>query len=249
MDCCATRLRCSVNDPSLVDDRVLRATGASGIVHRGNGVQIIYGPRVTIIKSDLDDYLSRVISDEFEDNISQSVQNEPEDNISDVARNNPEKDKPEKQSEIIIYSPITGQTADITAAPDEAFAQKMMGDGVVIMPKEPYVYAPTEGTVTFVFDTKHAIGFETDSGISLLIHVGIDTVKLNGVGFTVVVENGQRVKAGDLLMELDLVYLKEHATSVVTPVVCTELTENQHIRLLTQASVKAGDPLFAVETK
>lgn len=110
-----------------------------------------------------------VISDEFEDNISQSVQNEPEDNISDVARNNPEKDKPEKQSEIIIYSPITGQTADITAAPDEAFAQKMMGDGVVIMPKEPYVYAPTEGTVTFVFDTKHAIGFETDSGISLLI--------------------------------------------------------------------------------
>lgn len=249
VDCCATRLRCSVNDPSLVDDRVLRATGASGIVHRGNGVQIIYGPRVTIIKSDLDDYLSRVISDEFEDNISQSVQNEPEDNISDVARNNPEKDKPEKQSEIIIYSPITGQTADITAAPDEAFAQKMMGDGVVIMPKEPYVYAPTEGTVTFVFDTKHAIGFETDSGISLLIHVGIDTVKLNGVGFTVVVENGQRVKAGDLLMELDLVYLKEHATSVVTPVVCTELTENQHIRLLTQASVKAGDPLFAVETK
>ena len=249
VDCCATRLRCSVNDPSLVDDRVLRATGASGIVHRGNGVQIIYGPRVTIIKSDLDDYLSRVISDEFEDNISQSVQNEPEDNISDVARNNPEKDKPEKQSEIIIYSPITGQTADITAAPDEAFAQKMMGDGVVIMPKEPYVYAPTEGTVTFVFDTKHAIGFETDSGISLLIHVGIDTVKLNGVGFTVVVENGQRVKAGDLLMELDLVYLKEHATSIVTPVVCTELTENQHIRLLTQASVKAGDPLFAVETK
>ena len=124
-----------------------------------------------------------------------------------------------------------------------------MGDGVVIMPKEPYVYAPTDGTVTFVFDTKHAIGFETDSGIGLLIHVGIDTVKLNGAGFTVVVENGQRVKAGDLLMELDLAYLKEHATSVVTPVVCTELTENQHICLLTQASVKAGDPLFAVETK
>ena len=266
VDCCATRLRCSVNDPSLVDDRVLRATGASGIVHRGNGVQIIYGPRVTIIKSDLEDYLSRVISDEFEDNIpqtvqnefetdiSQSVQNEPEDNISDAAPNNAEKDKPEKQEEAgktesIIYSPMTGQAADITEAPDEAFAQKMMGDGVVIMPKEPYVYAPTDGTVTFVFDTKHAIGFETDSGIGLLIHVGIDTVKLNGVGFTVVVENGQRVKAGDLLMELDLAYLKEHAPSVVTPVVCTELTENQHIRLLTQASVKAGDPLFAVETK
>ena len=213
VDCCATRLRCSVNDPSLVDDKVLKATGASGVVHRGNGVQIIYGPRVTVIKSDLEDYLSRAIS------------------------------------EIIIYSPMTGQAADITEAPDEAFAQKMMGDGAVVTPKEPYVYAPTDGTVTFVFDTKHAIGFETDSGISLLIHVGIDTVKLNGAGFTVLVENGQRVKAGDLLMELDLSYLKEHAPSIVTPVICTELAENQHIRLLTQASVKAGDPLFAIETK
>ena len=213
VDCCATRLRCSVNDPSLVDDKVLKATGASGVVHRGNGVQIIYGPRVTVIKSDLEDYLSRAIS------------------------------------EIIIYSPMTGQAADITEAPDEAFAQKMMGDGAVVTPKEPYVYAPTDGTVTFVFDTKHAIGFETDSGISLLIHVGIDTVKLNGAGFTVLVENGQRVKAGDLLMELDLSYLKEHAPSIVTPVICTELAENQHIRLLTQVSVKAGDPLFAIETK
>ena len=244
VDCCATRLRCSVNDPSLVDDKVLKATGASGVVHRGNGVQIIYGPRVTVIKSDLEDYLSKAISDEFEADISQTVQNDPEANISDAAQ-----DKPEKQAEIIIYSPITGQTADITAAPDEAFAQKMMGDGAVVTPKEPYVYAPTDGTVTFVFDTRHAIGFETDSGISLLIHVGIDTVKLEGAGFTVVVDNGQRVKAGDLLMELDLTYLKEHAPSIVTPVVCTELAENQHIRMLTQASVKAGDPLFAVETK
>ena len=271
VDCCATRLRCSVNDPSLVDDKVLKATGASGVVHRGNGVQIIYGPRVTVIKSDLEDYLSKAIPDELEADIPQTVQNEPQGNISDAARNeleenisdaaqdNQGKGKQEKQEkqeeaektghEIIIYSPITGQAADITAAPDEAFAQKMMGDGAVVTPKEPYVYAPTDGTVTFVFDTKHAIGFETDSGISLLIHVGIDTVKLEGAGFTVVVDNGQRVKAGDLLMELDLAYLKEHAPSIVTPVVCTELAENQHIRLLTRASVKVGDPLFAVETK
>lgn len=258
VDCCATRLRCSVNDPSLVDDKLLKATGASGVVHRGNGVQIIYGPRVTVIKSDLEDYLSKVISDEFEADISQTVQNEPEANISDAVQDKSEdkmkrrgkqKEVGKTGQEIIIYSPITGQAADITTAPDEAFAQKMMGDGAVVTPKEPYVYAPTDGTVTFVFDTKHAIGFETDSGISLLIHVGIDTVKLNGAGFTVVVENGQRVKAGDLLMELDLAYLKEHAPSIVTPVVCTELAENQHIHLLTQASVKAGDPLFAVETK
>ena len=261
VDCCATRLRCSVNDPSLVDDKLLKATGASGVVHRGNGVQIIYGPRVTVIKSDLEDYLSKEIPDECEADISQTVQNECEADISQTAENEPEanisyavQNTPEKQAEagkpeIIIYSPMTGQAADIEAAPDEAFSQKMMGDGAVVTPNEPYVYAPTDGTVTFVFDTKHAIGFETDAGISLLIHVGIDTVKLNGAGFTVPVENGQRVKAGDLLMELDLAYLKAHAPSVVTPVICTELAENQHIRLLTQASVKAGDPLFAIETK
>ena len=240
VDCCATRLRCTVKDASLVNDGILKATGASGVVHKGLGVQVIYGPNVTVIKSNLEDYLETApdtLETPAEAAETQEVNEQKEEAGQKVV------------DRIVISSPITGVAAELSTAPDEAFAQKMMGDGVVIMPKEPYVYAPTEGTVTFVFDTKHAIGFETDSGISLLIHVGIDTVKLNGVGFTVVVENGQRVKAGDLLMELDLVYLKEHATSVVTPVVCTELTENQHIRLLTQVSVKAGDPLFAVETK
>ena len=240
VDCCATRLRGTVKDASLVNDSVLKATGASGVVHKGLGVQVIYGPNVTVIKSNLEDYLETApdtLETPAEADETQEVNEQKEEAGQKVV------------DRIVISSPITGVAAELSTAPDEAFAQKMMGDGVVIMPKEPYVYAPTEGTVTFVFDTKHAIGFETDSGISLLIHVGIDTVKLNGVGFTVVVENGQRVKAGDLLMELDLVYLKEHATSVVTPVVCTELTENQHIRLLTQVSVKAGDPLFAVETK
>ena len=103
------------------------------------------------------------------------------------------------------------------------------------------------GEVAFVFDTKHAIGFVTDSGVSLLIHVGIDTVKLNGEGFEALVESGQTVKKGDPMLKLDLEYLKTHAPSVTSPVLCTELEENQRIRLLTDGPVKAGDPLFAIE--
>ena len=123
----------------------------------------------------------------------------------------------------------------------------MMGDGAVVTPEDPYVRAPEDGEVAFVFDTKHAIGFVTDSGVSLLIHVGIDTVKLNGEGFEALVESGQTVKKGDPMLKLDLEYLKTHAPSVTSPVLCSELEENQRIRLLTDGPVKAGDPLFAIE--
>ena len=148
---------------------------------------------------------------------------------------------------ITVCSPISGLAADLSTAPDEAFAEKMMGDGAVVTPEDPYVRAPEDGEVAFVFDTKHAIGFVTDSGVSLLIHVGIDTVKLNGEGFEALVESGQTVKKGDPMLKLDLEYLKTHAPSVTSPVLCTELEENQRIRLLTDGPVKAGDPLFAIE--
>ena len=148
---------------------------------------------------------------------------------------------------ITISSPITGLAADLSTAPDEAFAQKMMGDGAVVTPEDPYVRAPEDGEVAFVFDTKHAIGFVTDSGISLLIHVGIDTVKLNGEGFEALVESGQTVKKGEPMLKLDLDYLKEHAPSVTSPVLCTELEDNQRIRLLKDGPVKAGEPLFEIE--
>ena len=98
-----------------------------------------------------------------------------------------------------------------------------------------------------MFETKHAIGFLTDSGISLLLHMGIDTVKLNGEGFRIFVENGQKVKKGDKLMELDLDYLKANAPSIVSPILCTELEDNQKIRLLKEGKIKAGEALFAVD--
>ena len=123
-----------------------------------------------------------------------------------------------------------------------------MGDGAVVTPTEGTVYAPADGEVEFIFDTKHAIGFQTDSGIPMLLHMGIDTVKLEGKGFEILVTEGQKVKKGDPLMKIDIPFLASHAPSLCSPVLCTELEENQRVRLLATGEVKAGDPLFAVDT-
>ena len=238
VDCCATRLRCTVKDAALVNDGVLKATGASGVVHKGQGVQVIYGPNVTVIKSNLEDYLETA-PDTLETPAAEPQVQETE---------APKEEAGQKVVDrIVISSPISGTAADLVTAPDEAFAQKMMGDGAVVTPEDPYVYAPEDGEVAFVFDTKHAIGFITESGISLLIHVGIDTVKLNGKGFEALVESGQEVKKGDPMLKLDLDYLSQNAPSIVSPVLCTELEDNQRIHLLKEGQIKAGEPLFEVE--
>lgn len=238
VDCCATRLRCTIHDASRVNDSILKATGASGVVHKGNGVQVIYGPNVTVIKSNLEDYLEKAPDTYAETEEAGETKQEE-------TKNTETEKKVVKR--IVISSPVTGMAADLGTAPDEAFAQKMMGDGAVVTPEEAFVCAPEDGEVAFVFDTKHAIGYMTDSGISLLIHVGIDTVKLNGEGFEVLVENGQKVKKGQPMLKLDLDYLKANAPSLATPVLCTELEDDQRIHLLKEGPVKAGEPLFEVE--
>lgn len=238
VDCCATRLRCTIHDASRVNDSILKATGASGVVHKGNGMQVIYGPNVTVIKSNLEDYLEKAPDTYAETEEAGETKQEE-------TKNTETEKKVVKR--IVISSPVTGMAADLGTAPDEAFAQKMMGDGAVVTPEEAFVCAPEDGEVAFVFDTKHAIGYMTDSGISLLIHVGIDTVKLNGEGFEVLVENGQKVKKGQPMLKLDLDYLKANAPSLATPVLCTELEDDQRIRLLKEGPVKAGEPLFEVE--
>ena len=123
----------------------------------------------------------------------------------------------------------------------------MRGAGAVVPPVVPIVRGAEEGEVWFVFETKHALDIVTNSGVSLLIHIGIDTVKLNGKGFEVFVQNGQRVKKGDPMLKLDLEYLKKNAPSIVSPILCTELADNQKIRLLKEGKVKAGEALFAVD--
>ena len=239
VDCCATRLRCTVIKPDLVDDALLRSTGASGVIHKGSGIQIVYGPHVTVIKSNLEDYLETAPDVEYtKDNI---------DSMEETKEVQEEHREEKVTKTITVSSPITGMAADLATAPDEAFAGRMMGDGAVVTPQDALITAPEDGEVVFVFDTKHAIGFLTDSGLSMLLHIGIDTVKLEGKGFEVLVENGQKVKKGDPMMRLDLSYLSENAPSLASPVLCTELEDNQKIRLLKEGEIKAGEPLFAVD--
>ncbi len=236
VDCCATRLRCTVFKAELVNDALLKSTGASGVVHKGNGVQIIYGPRVTVIKSNLEDYLETAPNEEYiAGDVKEAAAEQNEGAGTKVVKT------------VIISSPVTGIAADLSEAPDEAFAGRMMGDGAVVTPKDSIVRAPEDGEVCFVFETKHAIGFLTDTGFSLLIHMGIDTVSLNGQGFEVLVENGQKVKKGEPMLKLDLDYLKANAPSLASPVLCTELEENQKVRLLKEGSITAGEELFAVD--
>lgn len=245
VDCCATRLRCTVYRTELVSDSLLKSTGASGVVHKGSGVQIIYGPQVTVIKSNLEDYLDKSLDEEY---LYIDIEMEEETkNQSEEIRE--EKKPPKMVPPIIISSPVKGVAADLSTAPDEAFAGKMMGDGAVVTPVDPIVRAPEDGEVSFVFETKHAIGFLTDSGISLLIHIGIDTVKLNGEGFEAFVGNGQKVRKGEPMLKLNLDYIKENAPSIVSPVICTELKENQKIRLLKEGEIQAGEALFVIEAE
>lgn len=237
VDCCATRLRCTVHDPNLVREGTLKATGASGVVFKGNGVQVIYGPHVTVIKSNLEEYL-------------ETAPNTLEEGIEDTKIEEVKADSTEGLrvvKTVTISSPITGVAAKLEEAPDEVFAGKMLGDGGVITPSDEIVTAPEDGEVGFIFDTKHAIGFITDSGVNMLIHMGIDTVKLNGEGFEVLVEAGQKVKKGTPMLKLDLEYLKANAPSIVSPVICTELEDNQKVRLLKEGQITKGEAVLAVD--
>ncbi|MBQ7833885.1 MAG: PTS transporter subunit EIIC [Lachnospiraceae bacterium] len=276
IDCCATRLRCTVHKAELVDDAFLKDTGASGVIHKGNGVQIIYGPRVTVIKSDLEEYIERFPegedvevrhSDSLEqmsetdgvkkgeqamfgkrDKKEKTYEEKPKNGCSKVIYADPDAQKERRLTKsVVICSPITGVASELSEVPDEAFSKKIVGDGVAITPADGNIYAPEDGEIVFVYDTKHAIGFLSYTGIPLLLHIGIDTVKLNGQGFEVLVENGQKVKKGELLMRVALSYIQANAPSTMSPVILSEMHENQEIRILKTGKVEAGEELFAVD--
>lgn len=215
VDCCATRLRCTVAQADKVNKDLLRVTGASGVIQKGDGVQVVYGPRVTVIKSQLEDYLAG------------SVEN--------------------KERRMVISSPYTGNVVPLEDTPDEAFASGALGKGASVELTGADIAAPEDGTVLFVFNTKHAIGFRTKDGLGMLFHVGIDTVKLGGQGFEVFVKDGDEVKKGDLLMRVDLEYLRANAPSLVSPILCTELDEDIETELLCRGTVHAGEDLFALK--
>ena len=272
VDCCATRLRITVAEPDRVRDELLKQTDSRGIVKKGQGVQVIYGPHVTVIKAKLEEYLETAPNEFAEDALeiqNNSVaetgnsvagntngqnsataqdQSTGTENVDNAAQTSAPVKEEKIRKTAIIYSPVDGIAADLSTAPDEGFAGKMMGDGAVVTPTEGTVYAPADGEVEFIFDTKHAIGFQTDSGIPMLLHMGIDTVKLEGKGFEILVTEGQKVKKGEPMMKLDLEFLSANAPSLTSPILDTEPEDNQRIRLLANGEIKAGEPLFAVET-
>ena len=253
VDCCATRLRITVAQPDRVRDELLKQTDSRGIVKKGQSVQVIYGPHVTVIKAKLEEYLETA-PNEFAEDAQENVLETQNNSVAETENvdNAAQASVPVKEEKIrktaIIYSPVNGIAADLSTAPDEGFAGKMMGDGAVVTPTEGTVYAPADGEVEFIFDTKHAIGFQTDSGIPMLLHMGIDTVKLEGKGFEILVTEGQKVKKGEPMMKLDLEFLSANAPSITSPILDTEVEDNQRIRLLANGEIKSGEPLFAVET-
>lgn len=238
VDCCATRLRCSIADSSLVDEKLLKSTGAVGVIVKGQGIQIIYGPQVTVIKSELEAYLA----EEHEEDTAEAT---------DGAENMGTKVTAETEASVNLaesrniaenvhklYSPFQGVLKPITEAPDEAFASKAMGDGYLVMPENGTVVAPEDGEVMFVFPSKHAIGLKAADGTEYLLHIGVDTVKLNGEGFTVFVSDGQKIKKGEKLMEFDPAYIREHAVSDACIVIFTGLTEGESLSLEGEKQVK-----------
>ena len=238
VDCCTTRLRCTVHKSELVNEALLKQSGASGVIHKGVGVQIIYGPRVTVIKSNLEDYLATAPNEGV---AMDTVTEKQDEKIS-------EKEVPGKViNTIVLSSPITGIAKDLSETPDEVFAGKMMGDGAVVIPTNGNVVAPADAEIAFVFPSKHAIGLRTTDGLELLIHIGIDTVKLEGKGFETFVKDGDKVKKGDKLLSFDLEFIKNNAPSIASPVICTALNDKQKVRLLNSGEIKAGDSLIAID--
>ena len=247
VDCCATRLRCTVVDPDKVKDAVLKQTGPSGIIKKGQGIQIIYGPSVSVIKSNLEEYLAG--APEEEENWEAAEEGAPEETVSQSVEKeeSPEKEPAKKQGPgRILYSPFKGRAASITEAPDEAFAERMMGDGYVVFPSEGIVYAPEDCEISFVFPSKHALGLRTEDGLEYLLHIGVDTVKLEGKGFKVFVQENDKVKKGDKLMEFDIEYIKEHAKSEACIGVFTSLEEGQEIVMKAEGEIEALEEIAEI---
>ncbi|MGN5881758.1 MULTISPECIES: PTS sugar transporter subunit IIA [Staphylococcus] len=152
------------------------------------------------------------------------------------------KDNP-VEKDIEIYAPISGEYVNIEDIPDPVFAQKMMGEGFGINPSEGVVVSPINGKVDNVFPTSHALGLKADNGLELLIHIGLDTVQLNGEGFKVLVESGDTVSVGDPLVEFDLDYISQNAKSVISPIIITNTDQAENI------DIHAQDQLVKNETK
>ncbi|WP_160724820.1 glucose-specific PTS transporter subunit IIBC [Bacillus sp. USDA818B3_A] len=216
LDACITRLRVSVNDIKNVNKDELKRLGAAGVLEVGNNIQAIFGPRSETIKGQMKDIMSgkrpRAAAPE---------QQQTQPTTTDAMQN-------ARQNEVFA-APLKGEIKPITEVPDQVFAGKMMGDGFAIVPSEGMVVSPVNGKIVNLFPTKHALGILSDTGREILIHVGIDTVNLKGQGFETLVAENDIIEQGQPLLKFDINYIKEHATSTITPVVFTNLTEGEKV--------------------
>ncbi|MBX7750335.1 glucose-specific PTS transporter subunit IIBC [Staphylococcus aureus] len=235
LDACITRLRVEVNDKSKVDVPGLKDLGASGVLEVGNNMQAIFGPKSDQIKHEMQQIMNGQVVE------NPTTMEDDKDETVVVA-----EDKSET-SELshIVHAPLTGEVTPLSEVPDQVFSEKMMGDGIAIKPSQGEVRAPFNGKIQMIFPTKHAIGLVSDSGLELLIHIGLDTVKLNGEGFTLHVEEGQEVKQGDLLINFDLDYIRNHAKSDITPIIVTQGNiTNLDFKQGEHGNISFGDQLF-----
>lgn len=233
LDCCATRLRVTVKDSSKVSESLLKSSGAAGVIIKGNGIQVIYGPRVTVIKSNLEDFIESGVNLEVAADL-------------DVVETKKEKKEDKVGNSSIIVAPIEGNAIALEEVGDGVFSEGMLGKGVAIEPTVGRAVSPVNGTVSTVFDTKHAVGLTSDNGAEVLIHIGLDTVKLNGKHFSAHVKAGDKVKVGDLLVEFDIEKIKEAGYPIVTPVVITNTDSYKNVEAIAKGKIKETDKLISV---
>ncbi|HAR4899377.1 TPA: PTS transporter subunit EIIC [Staphylococcus aureus] len=235
LDACITRLRVEVNDKSKVDVPGLKDLGASGVLEVGNNMQAIFGPKSDQIKHEMQQIMNGQVVE------NPTTMEDDKDETVVVA----EDKSATSELSHIVHAPLTGEVTPLSEVPDQVFSEKMMGDGIAIKPSQGEVRAPFNGKVQMIFPTKHAIGLVSDSGLELLIHIGLDTVKLNGEGFTLHVEEGQEVKQGDLLINFDLDYIRNHVKSDITPIIVTQGNiTNLDFKQGEHGNISFGDQLF-----
>ena len=233
VDCCATRLRCTVKDAALVKQDVLKASGASGVICKGNGVQVVYGPKVAVIKAKLEDYLETAPK-------TPAAAAAPAPAAAPAAPAAAAKDT-------VLAACLTGTVVPLAEVKDEAFASGALGDGIAIEPTDGELVAPADGEISSTFETHHAVGMTTVDGAELLMHIGIDTVKLGGKHFTYLVNEGDKVRKGQPLIRFDIEAIKAEGYPVTTPLIVCNTDEYAAVTPKASGTVKQGDALLELK--
>ncbi|WP_099159865.1 N-acetylglucosamine-specific PTS transporter subunit IIBC [Virgibacillus ndiopensis] len=227
LDYCATRLRLQINNMDKVDEKALKRQGAHGVMRvNKRNLQVVVGTTVEFLATAMRKRMDR---DDMKAPVDEQGSNES--STENVANNLSSDD---------FVMPVKGEIFSITDVPDQVFSQKMMGDGFAVDPEDGTFVSPVDGEILNVFPTKHAVGIRSEQGYEILVHIGLDTVKLEGQGFDVYVKEGDNVKKGDTLVKVDLHYIKENADSTISPIVFTNLGENEVVKIKQNGRVMAG---------